>query len=222
MDVELSSKIKILLVQRSDQLREAVSLQLAKLGFSLFFSEHSDQAKQMLTTHPMDLVVLDLPRGCTKMFGFLSELTHPKQILQVPVVVISNDRDVASKIRALQTGADDYLCKPFPIAELGARIIAVLRRTKKKNPNYLPSADAREVAILKSLTQTEKKLFEYFLTRRNHLVRRNELKKTIWPNTQLSQKTVDAHLGNLRKKIHPAGFQIENVYGSGFALKENS
>ena len=157
-----------------------------------------------------------------------------KEGVKVPVLVISALSSVDEKVKGLKAGGDDYLVKPFAMAELTARIEALLRRVDDTRASKLRAGDLEMDLIEQTvrrgdaeieLLPREFKLLEFFLRRPGQIVTRAMLLEGVWryrfnPNTN----AVDVHIGNLRRKIdvHGRPSLITNIRGAGFMLNAGS
>jgi two-component system OmpR family response regulator len=150
--------------------------------------------------------------------------------VKTPVLVISALSSVDERIRGLKAGGDDYLAKPFAMAELAARVEALLRRLDDVRTSKLWAGSlemdliehiATRDGIAIDLLPREFKLLEYFLRRPNQLVTRAMLLEEVWHYRFMpATNVVDVHISNLRRKIDIAGAPplITNIRGAGFML----
>ena len=148
------------------------------------------------------------------------------------VIIISANDSLDDKIAGLALGADDYLTKPFHIAELTARIKAVLRRNQQEGKNEMELGNCRldienRVFYIQSeivsLNRKEFDILSYFFYNKNRLVTKNALAEHVWGDEIDQADNFDFiyyQIKNLRKKIHPetAGIELEAVYGIGYKL----
>lgn len=189
-----------------------------------------------------DLILLDisLPDGNgLKVLPQLKEITSAHK--NIPIIVLSADSDVVTKVAAFGIGADDYISKPPDTSELRARIEARLR-SSQMDPNQktqmrfgdlvldsdtlrvqLNSASLGQVTL--DLTPSEFKLLKYVIGRPGQVYTRDQLIDHIWGiGKHITQRTVDAHVSNLRKKLGDSSVKIQTVTGAGYrvVIKENS
>ena len=151
--------------------------------------------------------------------------------ITVPVIILTAQADVDSKVRLLMTGADDYLAKPFSFAELTARIQALLRRPTTALPQILRSGDielnpstrrAMRAGREMVLTLKEYGLLEYFIRHKNQVVNREDLLTHLWDFNYVGfSNIVDVHVKNLRRKLdeHTSEGVLETVRGIGYRLR---
>ena len=157
-----------------------------------------------------------------------------KEGVKVPVLVISALSSVDEKVRGLKAGGDDYLAKPFAMAELTARVEAMLRRLDDVRTTKLHVGDLEMDLIEKTvyrgdtkidLLPREFRLLEYFLRHPGRVITRAMLLQEVWQyHFSLETNVVDVHISNLRKKIDTKGMPslIVNIRGAGFMLNANA
>jgi DNA-binding response OmpR family regulator len=148
-----------------------------------------------------------------------------------PILMITGRAAVPDRVLALQTGADDYLVKPFDFRELAARIEALVRRTRGAVERILHAGritvdlSSHEVYVDESrvgLTQLELRLLLLLLHRGTHVARRSEILAALWGTAGASSNVLDVHVGRLRDKLGPAGGQIETIRGVGYRLRHHT
>jgi two-component system, OmpR family, response regulator len=160
--------------------------------------------------------------------------TLREENVKVPVLVISALSSIDARIRGLKAGGDDYLSKPFAMAELAARVEALLRRLDDVRTTKLRVDDLEMDLIEHTVRRGDKsidllprefKLLEYFLRRPRQLITRAMLLEDVWQyHFSLETNVVDVHIGNLRRKINARGASslIINVRGMGYTLKDDA
>jgi two-component system, OmpR family, KDP operon response regulator KdpE len=204
--------MRVLIVDDEPQIRRALRVGLERAGYSVLASSCAEEALDLASTHPPDLVILDLAMPGTDGFGVLSEL---RQWSSVPVIVLTVRDDEQDKIRALDLGADDYLTKPFGVGELMARIRAILRRSgsvETEEPIFrtgdLEIDFARRTVTLSGdlvkLTPIEYDLLKCFAHFRNRVLTHRQLLSKVWGAEYADDPhTLRVHVANLRNKIEP-------------------
>lgn len=177
----------------------------------------------------VDLLVLDL--GLPGMDGLEVCRSIRRRGIAVPVLVLTARSDEADLVVGLDAGADDYVGKPFRVAELLARVRAQLRRASGPEPDVLAAAgitvdvpsrrvtlDGAELA----LTPKEYDLLVMLLRRVGTVVGRDELMREVWQTEWLgATKTLDMHVSTLRRKLGPAGARLTTVRGVGFRFEKD-
>ncbi|MFZ5951284.1 MAG: response regulator transcription factor [Candidatus Rifleibacteriota bacterium] len=220
----------ILVVEDEQVIRELLCDNLEFDGFApISAATLSDADKQLKSSQPeMILLDLNLPDGN----GADRLKEWRKQGVKIPVIVCTiRDREI-DIIKALDSGADDYVTKPFRIRELIARIKAVLRRTTRtEEQNRVKignlevdftarSAGCGEDSI--SLTTTEWQILEYLWKNRNQVLSREQIIEQIWGFADLEDsRAVDVHIGRLRRKLESSRSHenLQTVRGFGYCLK---
>ncbi len=222
--------MKLLIIEDEASLQELMTLTLKKEGYIVENAMDYADAMDKLGGYSYDCVLLDinLPGG-----SGLDILEHiKKSCSQLNVIIISARDSIDDKVRGLELGADDYLAKPFHLAELSARIRSVARRSRndgalayKAGNVVLEDAsqkllvDGKEVELLKK----EFDILKYFLMRPGHTVDKAVLAEAVWGD-HIDQaddfQFVYAQMKNLRRKLAQAGADIEikSIYGFGYKL----
>lgn len=210
-----------------DQLRHS----LEKKNYRVETAENGEMALDKIFALPYDLILLDI------MLPRLDGLSVLKEIrgagLNIPVLMLTARSDVQDRVKGLDFGADDYLAKPFSMAELMARIRAMLRRDGKRDPLLIAGpiqldticrrvTRNREVV---NLTAKEFSILEFLLHNQGSVVSRFNMAEHIWGNDfdPFSMSNfVDVHIKNLRKKITPPGESeiIRTIRGIGFIIDD--
>lgn len=192
-------------------------------------SAHNFQiAKEKLSVYKYDIVLLDitLPDGNGLQLIETIKKYNPKS----GIIIISAKNSLNDKITGLDTGADDYMTKPFQLSELNSRIKAVLRRNKYSGSNIVQfneitiNTESNEVRIndtLLSLTKKEYDILLYFIINQNRVLTREAIAEHLWnDNVDLADNFdfIYTHINNLRKKIKQAKGKnyIKNHYGVGY------
>lgn len=179
-----------------------------------------------------DLILLDVNMPEMDGFDVCKRLREQPGTRQIPIIMLTTASSLDSRVKGLDLGADDYITKPFQIRELVARIQARLRRQE----NDRKAETSMELGNLKldsksfqvwvngeaiKLTRIEFELLRYFLEHPNQVVDRQKLLGDLWPDAIVTNRTVDTHVANLRKKIKGFSYPLETIYGSGYILKSS-
>ncbi len=223
--------MKILVIEDDEKLSEALKIGLEKEGYAVDVLHDGETGERRLKVNHMnyDLVILDLL--LPKMSGIeVCKSLRSKGIL-VPILILTGMEATDDKVFALDSGADDYLTKPFSIQELLARVRALLRRPKEALPTEL---HVRDVVLSPStrrvyragrevpLTLKEFGVLEYFMRHPNQVVSRDQILDHVWDFDFASfSNIVDVHINNLRKKINEGGDEnyLETIRGVGYRFK---
>lgn len=224
--------MKILIIEDDDSLREIVSRGLLSEGYVVETASNFAEADDKIAGYSYDCILLDimLPDG-----NGLRLLEHIKALKKSDHVIIISARDsIDDKVEGLDLGADDYLAKPFYMAELSARIKSVLRRSagsadnKLRKGNVAIDLGSRRVEVDGKELQLLKKEFGillYFMQRPGHIVDKAMLAESVWGDHMDMADNFDfvyAQVKNLRKKLDAsaATVTIKAVYGFGYKLAE--
>ena len=227
------TKQKILIVDDDNNIAELISLYLTKECFETRIVNDGEQALREFSLFHPDLILLDLMLPGIDGYQVCREIRHSSQ---VPIIMLSAKSETFDKVLGLELGADDYIIKPFDSKELVARVRAVLRRTKIKQP-AAPSSEKcvsyqdltinltnYSVTYMGSQVDMPPKELEllYFLAASpNQVFTREQLLDHIWGYEYIGDtRTVDVHIKRLREKIkdHP-GWSISTVWGIGYKFE---
>ncbi|MEH0157427.1 response regulator transcription factor [Limibacter armeniacum] len=222
--------MKILIVEDNQELQSAIKDSLEKEHYVVETASDFDSAMDKLSIYQYDCILLDimLPHGSG--LDILDELK--KNGKSENTIIISAKDSLDDKLKGLELGADDYLTKPFHLAELNARIKAVLRRNKLEGKNTIEIANVsldineRLVKINDQVITLNRKEFDilnYFMLNKNRLVTRTGLAEHVWGDNIDQMDNFDFiyyQIKNLRKKLQEtnAAIEIQAVYGVGYKL----
>ena len=222
--------MKILVVEDEPSLRELIQKSLEKERFVVEVAPDLFSAIDKVEVYDYDCILLDimLPDG-----SGLEVLTRLKELRKKENVIIISAKDsLDDKILGLELGADDYLPKPFHLAELTARIKSVLRRRHRNGEHYIACGNVRVQPDSfqawvgdkqLELSRKEYDILHYFMNRPNRMVNKNLLAESVWGDHIDQVDNFDfiyAQIKNLRKKLKDAGatVEIKAVYGLGYKL----
>ena len=216
--------MRILLIEDDTVLGAAVRDQIASDGHSVDWVQRLDAADHALAGVPYDLLLLDLMLPDGRGLALLRRLRS--RGAATPVIILTALDQVSDRIEGLNAGADDYLVKPFDLAELSARMGSVARRYGG-NPNPLIThghlqIDLAARRILRDgqpvqLTAREWVLFEAFLSRPGQLFSRSQLEEKLYDfDAEVESNTIEVHISRLRKKLGAAVIATER--GLGYRL----
>ena len=221
------AKQSILVIDDEPAIRDMLQIALDAAGFKVGLAEDAKQAYPIIIDTPPDLILLDWMMPGTSGIELLRRLRRDE--INVPVIMLTAKVEEASKISGLDSGADDYIAKPFSTRELISRVKAILRRTSEESIKEVIFADAlkldqlnRQVSIgdtLISLGSTEYKLLQFFLAHQDRVYTRDQILDNVWGrNVYLDERTVDVHIRRLRKAISIAGHEnyVQTVRGAGY------
>ncbi|MCL1980020.1 MAG: response regulator transcription factor [Proteobacteria bacterium] len=224
--------MRILIVDDEPELGAQIALTLRGQRYTVDIARDGVIALEKICTEPYDLMVLDIMLPQKDGFAVLAELRA--EGITTPVLMLTGKGEVADRVKGLDLGADDYLHKPFSMAELLARIRALLRRSHDKaSPELVVGAirlnpNTRSVILGNQpvvLTPKEFSVLEFLLYNCNRAVSRFNLAEHVWgeafdPFTM--SNNIDVHIKNLRKKLDDhAGRVIVTVRGVGYMVRDD-
>ncbi|MCE7791340.1 response regulator transcription factor [Salipaludibacillus sp. CUR1] len=229
---------KILIVEDDADIRELTSLYLKKKGFEVITAENGAAALKLAETADPQLILLDVLLPGMEGFDICREIRNKTD---TPIIFLSCKRSSSDKIKGLNAGGDDYITKPFDLAELEARIRANLRRNgplssgEEKKSRYLMWGEVKvdlnsfDVFVKEervSLYAKELQLLLFLMKHPNQVFSSEQLYNHIWGFDQYGDlKTVSVHIRNLRKKIeeNPAKPEyIQTVRGFGYKFNNKA
>lgn len=201
--------MRILLIEDDTVLGAAVRDQISADGQSADWVKRLDMATEAVRGAPYDLILLDLMLPDGRGIPFLKSLRGDGDV--TPVIILTALDQVSDRIEGLNAGADDYLVKPFDLAELSARIGSVARRYSG-NPNPIITHGALSVDLTArsiqldgkavQLTAREWALFEAFLSRPGQLLSKAQLEDKLYAfDAEIESNTIEVHVSRLRKKL---------------------
>lgn len=222
---------RILVVEDSPESQTLIRRALCD-DYALSFASTAEAGRREAVAQVPDLVLLDAGLPDSDGFALCSQLRCDPALQDVPIVFLTARGETSDKVMAFRIGADDYLEKPFEAAELRARIEARLRRTQKKDPQLsfpdMQLDPVRQEVILRDddrewsadLTPREFRILHCLAATRGMPVPRRQLMESAWAGIAVSERTVDTHVSNLRKKLAPHGDRLEAVRGVGYRLTD--
>jgi len=225
--------MKVLIIEDDKALADFLRKGLSYEGYKAFHRIDGKEGLEFIIKRKPDIVILDLGLPTLSGEEILKEMR--KKDIMIPVIVLTGIRKPGQRIKFLNLGADDYLCKPFSFVELAARVKAVFRRATGGNAkNEIIEIDNlrinRNTRIVEKngkrikLRLKEFDLLLYMSQNPNEIISRETLIKNVWDyNTNFYSNTVDAHISSLRKKISSGSKKniIETVHGMGYILNKN-
>lgn len=220
--------MKILIIEDEKELAASMAEYLTGQGYRSEFAETYSQAIDKISTFQYDCILLDLMLPGGSGLKVLEEIK--KQNKQDGVIIISAKDSLEDKITGLQTGADDYLAKPFHLSELSARIYSLLRRQQFGNTNVIIQKELQIDLLAKtllvnnqavSLTKKEFDLLLLFIGNKNRVISKNALAEHLsgdMADMLDNHDFVYAHIKNLKRKLTDAGYNnyLKTVYGTGY------
>ena len=223
----------VLVVEDEDALATLLDYNLMKEGFRVERAADGEEALLRVAEEPPDLVVLDWMLPKVSGVEVCRQLRARPETRRIAVIMLTARGEETDKVRGLDTGADDYVVKPFAMSELVARIRALLRRSR---PELVDERLEYADLILDRgrhrvtrggkdihLGPTEYRLLDFLMQRPGRVFTRERLLDAVWgANTYVEVRTVDVHVGRLRKALRKDGEPdlIRTVRSAGYALDQ--
>ncbi len=225
------SGLKILLVEDEPALQQLLSIQLRHQGFALWVAADAAQAQQLQQQAQPDVAIVDwmLP-GALSGVDLIRHWRNQSATQLLPIVLLTARSGEDDRIRGLECGADDYVCKPFSAPELVARVRALMRRAQPKRLDSVLQfgnlqLDTTQHTVLwhnkslPALAPAEMRLLQHFMTTPQKVHSREQLLQAVWgANVHRDGRTVDMGVRRLRVALGEAGTYIETVWGVGYKL----
>jgi two-component system OmpR family response regulator len=220
--------MRILVAEDDAALAEGVSQTLRQSGYAVDWVKNGAEADSALAANQFDLLILDL--GLPKKSGLDVLRRLRASDSRLPVLILTALDGVSDRVRGLDAGADDYLAKPFDLAELEARVRALTRRGMAGSPTLLQHGALKYDQVGRTaslngqpleLSAREVSLLEVFLQRAGRLVSKDQLVSHLceW-GEEVSPNAIEVYVHRLRKKLEPGGVRIVTVRGLGYSLEK--
>lgn len=220
---------RILVIEDESAIRDMIAFALKRAGLDPVSAADAREAQLAISDRVPDLILLDWMLPGVTGVEYARRLRKEPLTREVPIIMLTARGEENDRVLGLESGADDYVVKPFSTRELVARIKAVLRRTQLGD-----EAQVIEIAGLKldglshrvyahdtplSLGPTEYRLLSFFMSHPERVYSRSQLLDNVWGgNVYVEERTVDVHIRRLRKSLEPHGFEnfVQTVRGSGY------
>ena len=219
----------ILVVEDEPAIQELIAVNLSFAGHKVLRADDAEQARVLIDAELPDLILLDWMLPGLSGLQMARQLRSDERTKEVPIIMLTAKGEETDKVEGLESGADDYITKPFSPKELMARIKAVLRRRAPQltddeieinglrlDPvSHRVSGNESDIA----LGPTEFRLLHFFMTHPERVYTRNQLLDQVWgDHVFLEERTVDVHIRRLRKALEATqhDVMVETVRGSGY------
>jgi two-component system phosphate regulon response regulator PhoB len=227
--INISPMQKILIVEDEQDIADLIGFNLQRNGFEALKAHDGITGTEMALRERPALIILDIMLPGRDGFGVFRELKRDPRTVNTPIIMLTARAQTEDRIQGLETGADDYLTKPFSPKELMLRVQAILKRAeappgvvdfqygpfrfdKNSLRFYLDSEPV-------DLTSTEFKLLLFLCERAGKPQDRNDLLRTVWGySDEVHSRTLDTHMKRLRQKLGDHGGWIETVRGIGYCV----
>lgn len=222
---------RVLVVEDEPAQREVLSYNLEAEGFSVSKAENGEEALLCVDEESPDIIVLDWMLPSVSGIEVCRRLKTRHETRNIPIIMLSARAEEVDRVRGLETGADDYVIKPYSVVELMARVRAQLRRTRPATvgerleyEDIILDAETHKVSRggdLLKLGPTEFRLLSTFMEKPGRVWSREQLLDRVWGrDIYVDTRTVDVHIGRLRKALcqHGGEDPVRTVRGAGYAL----
>jgi two-component system phosphate regulon response regulator PhoB len=223
----------VLVVDDEPDIREVMRFALEEAGFRVLEAGHADEARKTLLSDNADLLLLDWMLPGRSGLELAKELKQSSRTRPIPIIMVSAKGEEEDRVRGLETGADDYIAKPFSPREMVARVNAVLRRARPDDMaeeieigglridhvSHRVSANGRRIEI----APTEYRLLHFFMTHVDRAFSRSQLLDQVWGDqVYVEERTVDVHVRRLRKALEVTGHDrlLQTVRGVGYRFSD--
>jgi DNA-binding response OmpR family regulator len=220
--------VRILLVEDEPGIARFICQGLREEGYAVDWARDGSDGLARALSREYDLILLDILLPKMNGMQLLAELRREK--VQVPVLLLTALEEIENRVRGLDTGADDYLVKPFAFPELLARIRALLRRPPVQSEPVLTVGDlemdlaarvVRKGGQEVELTTRESALLEYLMRHPGQVLTRSQIAQHVWSfDSYYESNVIDVYIGYLRRKIDrdPSRTIVRTVRGVGYVL----
>ena len=224
---------KILIVEDEKDIRDLIIYSLEGKGYQTISTDDGEKAIKMLKENKPDLVILDWMLPSVSGLEICRSIRRDIKTKNIPIIMLTAKITEEDKVLGLDSGADDYITKPFSTAELSSRVKAILRRIERNNNKKLKYADIEMDLVAHKIIRNgrkiklgpkEFKLLKNFLEQPHRVFSRDQLLDKIWgENIYVEPRTVDVHIRRLRKAI-TANNEINiirTVRDAGYSLESD-
>ncbi len=221
----------VLLVEDEPAQREVLAYNLSAEGFEVITAANGEEAMMVVDEAAPDLILLDWMMPHVSGLEVCRRLKLRPETRSIPVIMLSARSEEVDKVRGLETGADDYVIKPYSLVELMARLRAHLRRVRPATAGLMLEygdirLDSETHRVMRAdqvlkLGPTEFRLLSTFLEKPGRVFSREQLLDRVWGrDIYVDTRTVDVHIGRLRKALMQHGGEdpLRTVRGAGYAL----
>lgn len=226
-----ADKPTVLVVEDEPAQREVLSYNLEAEGFHVLGAADGEEAIMMVEETPPDIIVLDWMLPNVSGIEVCRRLKMAPETRNIAIIMLSARAEEVDRVRGLETGADDYVIKPYSVVELMARVRAQLRRTRPSTVGVVLEyedirLDTERHRVFRSdkvlnLGPTEFRLLTTFMEKPGRVWSREQLLDRVWGrDIYVDTRTVDVHIGRLRKALmrHGGDDPLRTVRGAGYAL----
>ncbi|MEJ2454737.1 MAG: phosphate regulon transcriptional regulator PhoB [Candidatus Thiodiazotropha sp.] len=226
---------RILIVEDEPEIREMIRYILEPLDYQVGEADNAQDARRLLAQNDYDLILMDWMLPGRSGLDFVKELKQKPRKQTPPVIMLTARADESDKVQGLDSGADDYVTKPFSPRELVARIKAVIRRNSDVEEEKIIEFSGlcidpvrHQVTLMEhpiNLSPAEYNLLHFFMSHPDRAYTRSQILDKVWGDSAyVEERTVDVHIRRLRKLLTPSGHDafIQTVRGVGYRFTPSS
>lgn len=223
----MNNELLIYAVDDEPSIREIYDYALSQAGYTVKCFSCAEELFAETEKVVPDLFILDIMLDGLSGYEILERLRDSEKTQDVPVIMVSAKTTEIDKVKGFNLGADDYVTKPFGILELTARVNAKLKNAKKgdriisykdvriNDDKHTVTVKGKEIP----LTLKQYELLKLFIANADKVLRRNDILDKIWGENYGETRTLDIHVGDLRKVLSESDAEISTVRGVGYLLK---
>ena len=219
--------MRLLLVEDDDLLGDAVKTGLIQFGYVVDWLKDGESARAAIKSESFEAIILDLGLPKLSGLGFLQSIRNDGN--STPVIILTARESIEDRVKGLDSGADDYLVKPFDLNELSARVRALIRRSTGRadatlhyrNLTLDPAAHAVYVdEVLVNVPRREFALLQKLLENSGQVLSREQIMQSLYGwDEEVDSNALEVHIHNLRKKLN-ANY-IRTIRGVGYMIEKN-
>lgn len=229
---------RILIVDDEPDICEILRFNLEMEGYDVQTAEGAEEGQEIVSKKPVDLILLDVMMTGKSGFEWARELKASPRTSGIPIIFCTAKTMEEDLLQGFALGSDDYICKPFRISEVKARVKAVLRRTQPDSPgdmDNVPAQQGEDIIRYEGIvlyldrkecfvddeevpfTKLEFELLALLLSKPGQVFSREKILQTVWPSdTIVLDRTVDVNITRIRKKIGRYGECLRTKFGYGY------
>jgi len=199
--------------------------------YDVLTAEDGEEGMRMAGQRLPDLVLLDLRLPRASGLAVCLSLRQDPSTRDIPIIMMTGHDNQEARTTAFRMGADDYLCKPFSLDEVLARVESKIRRVEERRSegrttsqvgNLLVDHKKMEASVdgrVLELSALEFRLLEYFVKHCEEVLSREQILEDLWKGAVVTSRTIDTHVSFLRKKLERSRYGIRTLYGAGYILR---
>lgn len=222
--------MRVLIIEDETEIRDLLVSQFTDGGFEALGLESGIRVLVTLESFHPDVILLDQMMPGKSGKEVIYEIRSNGKFSEIPIMMVTGLDSEAEKVEALNSGADDYVTKPFSVREVIARTHALVRRSQVAHKSQQNKIEIKDLTVdMKAykvihmgeevpLTLTEFKILCELLKQSGQVLTRDNLREKALGNLNVTDRTIDVHMASLRKKLNGMGDKIETVRGVGYRL----